>query len=40
MILLVGLPEVWWKNQEISFVDTVPPWFSMLMYEYHLEDEQ
>jgi hypothetical protein len=30
--------ELWWTNQEISSVDNIPPWFSMLMY--HLGDEQ
>jgi hypothetical protein len=30
--------ELWWMNQEFSFVIIIPPWFSMLMY--HLGDEQ
>jgi hypothetical protein len=25
--------ELWWTNQEFSFVDIIiPPWFSMLLY--------
>jgi hypothetical protein len=33
MSLLVGSPEFWWMNQEFSLVDTIPPPFSMLMYQ-------
>jgi hypothetical protein len=38
MSLLVGSPEFWWMNQEFSLVDTIPPPFSMLMYQ--MGDEQ
>jgi hypothetical protein len=30
--------KLWWTNQEISLVNIIPPWFSMLIY--HLGDEQ
>jgi hypothetical protein len=30
--------EVWWRDQEFSSVDIIPPSFFMLMY--HLGDEQ
>jgi hypothetical protein len=30
--------ELWWKNQELSPVDIIPPRFSMLIC--HLGDEQ
>jgi hypothetical protein len=29
--------ELWWTNQESSPVDTIPPWFFMLIY--HLGDK-
>jgi hypothetical protein len=30
--------ELWWTSQELSFVEIIPPWFSVLIY--HLGDEQ
>jgi hypothetical protein len=30
--------EVWWTNQEFSFVNNTPPWISTLIY--HLGDRQ
>jgi hypothetical protein len=30
--------ELWWKNQEFSSFDIIPPWFAMFIY--HLGDEQ
>jgi hypothetical protein len=30
--------EFWWKNQDISPVDIIPPWLFMIIY--HLRDEQ
>jgi hypothetical protein len=30
--MLVGLPELWWTNQEFFPVDLILPWFSMLIY--------
>jgi hypothetical protein len=24
--------EIWWTDQELSPVDIIPPWFSMLIY--------
>jgi hypothetical protein len=28
----VGLPHIWWTNQEYSPLDIIPPWFSILIY--------
>jgi hypothetical protein len=30
--------ELWWMNQEVSFVDFIPSWFSMLIN--YVGDEQ
>jgi hypothetical protein len=30
--------ELWWKSQEFSSVDIIPPWF--FTFIYHLGDEQ
>jgi hypothetical protein len=30
--------ELWWTNQEISPVDIIPPWLSVLIC--HVKDEQ
>jgi hypothetical protein len=30
--------ELWWTNQEFSYFNIIPLWFSMLIY--HLGDEQ
>jgi hypothetical protein len=30
--------EIWWTNQELSPVNIIPSWFSMLIY--HMGDEQ
>jgi hypothetical protein len=30
--------ELWWTNQEISTVDIIPPWLSVLIC--HVKDEQ
>jgi hypothetical protein len=38
MILLIGLPDLWWMNHEFSPVNIILPWLSMLIY--HLGDEQ
>jgi hypothetical protein len=29
--------ELWWTNKEVSLVDVIPPWFSILI---SLGDEQ
>jgi hypothetical protein len=31
--------ELWWEDEEISLVDIIPLWFTMLIY-HHLGDEQ
>jgi hypothetical protein len=30
--------ELWWTNQDLFFVDIIPPWFSVLIY--YLGDER
>jgi hypothetical protein len=34
MTMMLGLPELWWTNQEFSPVNIIPPWFSMRDEEY------
>jgi hypothetical protein len=31
--------ELWWTNKELSSVDIIPPWFSMLIYHLGYEQE-
>jgi hypothetical protein len=38
LLLPYSARELWWKNQEFSPADIIPPWLSMLIY--HLGGEQ